>query len=50
MNFSDYTKIKKVLVTGSTGFKGSWLSFWLNKLGAKVLGVGLKPENGSILF
>ena len=43
-------KNKKVLVTGSTGFKGSWLSFWLNNLGAKVLGVGLKPENGSILF
>ena len=40
----------KVLVTGSTGFKGSWLSFWLNKMGAKVIGVGLKPEKNSILF
>ena len=40
----------KVLVTGSTGFKGSWLCFWLNFLGAKVVGVGLKPEQGSILF
>ncbi len=40
----------KVLVTGSTGFKGSWLSFWLNKLNAKVIGVGLKPEKDNILF
>ena len=30
---------KKIIVTGHTGFKGSWLSFWLNKLGANVLGV-----------
>lgn len=40
----------KILVTGSTGFKGSWLSFWLSSLGAKVVGVGLKPEKDSILF
>ena len=40
----------KVLVTGSTGFKGAWLSFWLNLAGAKVIGVGLKPEKGSIIF
>ena len=30
---------KTVLVTGHTGFKGSWLSIWLNKLGARVVGV-----------
>ena len=29
---------KKVLVTGHCGFKGSWLSLWLNELGANVLG------------
>jgi len=40
----------KVLVTGSTGFKGAWLSNWLLLLGAKVIGVGLKPEKGSIIF
>jgi len=40
----------KVVVTGSTGFKGSWLCFWLNKLDAKVVGVALKPEEGSIIF
>ena len=35
-------KNKRVLVTGSTGFKGSWLSIWLNNLGAKVYGYSLK--------
>ena len=40
---------KTVLVTGHTGFKGSWLSIWLNYLGAKVVGVSIdevsKPSN-----
>tara|TARA_B100001093_G_scaffold518046_1_gene601547 strand:+ start:55 stop:1155 length:1101 start_codon:yes stop_codon:yes gene_type:complete len=40
----------KVLITGTTGFKGSWLALWLKKLGAKVYGVGLKPDNSSVLF
>ena len=43
MSFSDIYKGKTVLVTGHTGFKGSWLSLWLKKLGAKVIGVGLDP-------
>ena len=30
---------KKVLVTGHTGFKGSWLSLWLTELGANVVGL-----------
>ena len=34
---------KRVLVTGHTGFKGSWLSIWLHELGAEVVGVGLEP-------
>jgi CDP-glucose 4,6-dehydratase len=34
---------KKVLVTGHTGFKGSWLSLWLDKMGAEVTGFSLKP-------
>ncbi len=34
---------KKVLVTGHTGFKGSWLSLWLNMLGANVSGYALEP-------
>ncbi len=35
---------KKVLITGHTGFKGSWLSLWLNKLGAHVTGYALAPH------
>ena len=34
---------KTVLVTGHTGFKGSWLSIWLNELGANVIGYALDP-------
>ncbi len=34
---------KKVLITGHTGFKGSWLSIWLHTLGAKVIGFALDP-------
>ena len=34
-------KAKRVLVTGHTGFKGAWLSIWLNRLGAKVIGYSL---------
>lgn len=43
MLFSEVYKDKTVLVTGHTGFKGSWLCLWLNKLGAKVVGLGLDP-------
>ncbi len=35
---------KRVWLTGDTGFKGSWLAFWLHRLGAEVLGIGLEPE------
>ena len=34
---------RSVLVTGHTGFKGSWLSIWLNQLGARVVGYSLEP-------
>ena len=34
----------RVLVTGHTGFKGSWLSLWLQELGAEVAGVALAPD------
>jgi CDP-glucose 4,6-dehydratase len=35
---------RRVLVTGHTGFKGSWLSLWLSELGADVLGLSLAPD------
>ena len=41
--FNHYYSGKRVLVTGHTGFKGSWLSIWLHELGAEVIGVGLDP-------
>ncbi|MBR7103320.1 MAG: CDP-glucose 4,6-dehydratase [Lentisphaeria bacterium] len=39
--FNNIYSGKKVLLTGHTGFKGSWLAFWLKKLGAEVCGVAL---------
>lgn len=41
---------KKVLVTGHTGFKGSWLCLWLQSLGAEVTGYSLKPPTNPNLF
>ena len=37
--FKDTYNQKKVLVTGHTGFKGSWLTTWLLKLGANIVGI-----------
>lgn len=42
--FHDFYQGKRVLVTGHTGFKGSWLSIWLNALGAEVIGLALDPS------
>ena len=41
--FNNFYKDKRILVTGHTGFKGSWLSVWLHELGAEVIGVSLDP-------
>ena len=38
---------KKILITGCTGFKGSWLSIWLNLLGAKLYGLDLDLFGGN---
>jgi CDP-glucose 4,6-dehydratase len=45
-----FWKEKTVLVTGHTGFKGSWLSLWLQKLGANVIGYALQPPTEPSLF
>lgn len=42
--FNNFYQGKRVLVTGHTGFKGSWLSIWLHELGAEVIGVSLEPS------
>ena len=41
--FADAYRGRKVLLTGHTGFKGSWLALWLRQLGAEVAGVSLAP-------
>lgn len=41
--FNNFYKGKRVLVTGHTGFKGSWLCIWLHELGAEVIGVAKDP-------
>ncbi|MCP3924068.1 MAG: CDP-glucose 4,6-dehydratase [Desulfobacterales bacterium] len=42
--FNNSYKNKKILITGHTGFKGSWLAFWLSQMGADVLGYSLAPN------
>lgn len=49
MNLS-FWKNKKVLITGHTGFKGSWLSLWLQNAGANVIGYALPPPTTPNLF
>ncbi|MCL5038063.1 MAG: CDP-glucose 4,6-dehydratase [Chloroflexi bacterium] len=46
----EFWKDKKVLVTGHTGFKGGWLSLWLESLGAEVIGYALAPDTEPSLF
>lgn len=48
--FKDFYHGKRVLITGHTGFKGSWLSLWLSHLGAKVCGYSLAPNTKPSLF
>jgi len=48
--FRKIYKNKKVLITGHTGFKGSWLSLWLTELGANVIGYSLEPPTKPNLF
>jgi CDP-glucose 4,6-dehydratase len=45
-----FWKDKKILLTGHTGFNGSWLSVWLKELGANVIGYSLPPPTNPSLF
>ena len=47
---SPFWQGKSVLVTGHTGFKGSWLSLWLTELGATVHGLAMPPDTSPTLF
>ena len=48
--FNDIYKNKKVLVTGHTGFKGSWLITWLMKLGENVVGISKDIPTSPSMF
>ncbi|MBX9768764.1 MAG: GDP-mannose 4,6-dehydratase [Bdellovibrionales bacterium] len=47
---SDFWRGKNVFLTGHTGFKGSWLSLWLQVLGANVTGYALEPPTSPSMF
>ncbi len=46
----DFWRGKRVLITGHTGFKGSWLSLWLQSMGANLSGIALEPPTEPALF
>ena len=48
--FKNIYKNKKILVTGNTGFKGSWLTTWLLKLGAEVIGISKDIPTSPSMF
>jgi CDP-glucose 4,6-dehydratase len=48
--FDEFFRGKRVLLTGHTGFKGSWLLVWLRELGAEVAGLALAPATTPALF
>lgn len=48
--FQKVYKGKRILITGHTGFTGSWLTLWLLELGAKIIGYALKPPTNPNLF
>ena len=47
--FENFYRNRKTVVTGHTGFKGSWLGLWLRELGASVTGISLKPDTDHVL-
>ena len=50
MGFESIYQNKTVLLTGHTGFKGSWLAIWLKELGANVIGYALDPLHSEDIF
>ena len=46
----EFWRGRKVLITGHTGFKGSWLALWLSEMGAKITGIGLNPDTSNNLY
>ena len=50
MFFKNFFKDKTILITGHTGFIGSWLTLWLQSLGSKVIGFSLNYPTTPSLF
>jgi len=50
VNFKNFWKGKRVLVTGHTGFKGGWLSLCLQEFGAEIVGLSLEPPTNPNFF
>lgn len=48
VNLREFYKNKRVLITGHTGFKGSWLTLWLHEMGAEVCGYALEAPKDSL--
>ena len=48
--WNDTYRGKRILLTGHTGFKGSWLALWLTRLGARVCGYSLAPNTRPSMF
>ena len=46
----DFWQGKRVLLTGHTGFKGGWLSLWLQSMGSELRGIALEPPTEPSLF
>jgi CDP-glucose 4,6-dehydratase len=49
-SLKNFYKSKRVMVTGATGFKGSWLCAWLSNLGSRVYATGYNPNKNNLLF
>ena len=45
-----YLNKKKIIITGHTGFKGSWLTLWLSKLGANILGLSDREQPNHVIL
>ena len=50
MNLKKFYNKKKILITGHTGFKGSWLVHWLSRYNVKIMGISLNQDNRLNLF
>lgn len=47
---ASFWRRRRVLITGHTGFKGSWLSLWLRRMGAQICGIALQPSADKNLY